>query len=93
MNEEEARRFAILTTAEVEVLRGAVAMLVAQLLAGHPKDAQEEYLASFQSAMSEMHAAYGAANADQTGFYEAVAEEVPLRAASFVRAVRRAIES
>ena len=92
MDDQQTRAFAVATTAEIEVLRQAIAALLAMTLKPLPFERRKAFLDEFGREAGELPADYSAHNLEVTAFYEEVAAAMPERAAMLVNAVRLLLE-
>lgn len=83
----EDDRFAVETTAEIEVLRNAVAYLFMRVLAPMTPGGRDLLLHTFEEEFSDLPPGR-AVSPDATAFHEAVAAAMPDHVAGFVRGLR-----
>nr|WP_129545697.1 hypothetical protein [Methylorubrum zatmanii] len=90
--DDHTRVFAVETTAEISVLRAAIAVLLADMLRKLPKDEQHAILNEFVRTLSDVPPGAPFPTPNATQFFEAIAEALPHRAEKFAADVRQMLE-
>ncbi|WP_375454828.1 hypothetical protein [uncultured Methylobacterium sp.] len=88
MDSDETFAFAVGTTAEVEVLRHAVAYLMTRALLPMSAAGREAALTTFVEEVGDMPPDTDPSDPEATRFFEAVAAAMPEHAARFAGSVR-----
>ncbi|WP_156375744.1 hypothetical protein [Methylobacterium sp. Leaf125] len=90
--DEKTYAFAIETTAQMEVMRTTVLLMLRSLMAPLPPEAQEEILEQIRQTARDMPPLVAARTGEQTKFYEDVVEATAVHADRFVSGLRTLLE-